>query len=678
MLAKREVTKKRTRAEMDAAAEACAANRPSLRRGAESDLTPNAPMDRIVTYDGLAMTMPFSLQVVADPADQGKIVATVENVLREVDEIYNNWNPDSELETVINAEHRPKVLTVSPTLRQALQKTEEVVRHTGGRFDPTIAPVLATWQSALGEKGTPPTGHELDSYKFCVGWTRNVKFLVPTPDGGCTMSLPNTLTRLDLGGVAKGLALDAMGAALVGAGFEDWIVDWGGEVKARGHHPSGRPWRICLVGPPELENLFKKWNAGQLAEVISDQDIVVQASLENMSAATSGDYFQVYKYGHHHIVHPGHQVPLKVNEEGVASATVLADSAVVADGVATAAMVASNMDSAQNFLDRLMSAGTIRGYCLLSRKHHPHLAGEMLHITEEGKVRFSVADKVARVPTLRGLQPIWDTLVEARRQAPAPWDFTVSINGGLEVYTVNTVTTASIKPLMLTVIAPAQGVVPIPGDEVTLATTNTPTRGKIEGTVSAVHATPGDGRVFCVTVRHVAGNLDGPTADENLKALMRRQIVPLTLVTFTALDGRQLAFTASSVRALAPGAFVFNVQVNSMAGLAVTGCTGSRVGIHFLGGAAKELAAYHVKETEMVSSRVREMTGHPLTTTEDGVPMVNAQASALCRVVRSFTAGDHVVVIAALEEVVVAPNAQHQRALLYRDREFVEHTYANE
>ena len=187
MLAKREVTKKRTRAEMDAAAEARAANRPSLRRGAESDLTPNAPMDRIVTYDGLAMTMPFSLQVVADPADQGKIVATVENVLREVDEIYNNWNPDSELETVINAEHRPKVLTVSPTLRQALQKTEEVVRHTGGRFDPTIAQVLATWQSALGEKGTPPTGHELDSYKFCVGWTRNVKFLVPTPDGGCTM-----------------------------------------------------------------------------------------------------------------------------------------------------------------------------------------------------------------------------------------------------------------------------------------------------------------------------------------------------------------------------------------------------------------------------------------------------------------------------------------------------------
>ena len=144
-------------------------------------------------------------------------------------------------------------------------------------------------------------------------------------------------------------------------------------------------------------------------------DIVVNASLSNMASATSGDYFQIYKFGHHHIVHPGYQVPLKVNEDGVASATILAPSAAVADAIATAALVASGMDAAQSFLDPLFTAGIIAGYCLLSRRHHPHMRGPMLAQTDKGAALLQLNDQLvdSQPATIPGASQ-WDTLERAR------------------------------------------------------------------------------------------------------------------------------------------------------------------------------------------------------------------------------------------------------------------------
>ena len=57
-------------------------------------------------------------------------------------------------------------------------------------------------------------------------------------------------------------------------------------------------------------------------------------SLENVAVATSGDYFQIQKFGYHHIVHPGLKKPMRANEDGVSSVTVVCKTCAEADAYA--------------------------------------------------------------------------------------------------------------------------------------------------------------------------------------------------------------------------------------------------------------------------------------------------------------------------------------------------------
>ena len=130
--------------------------------------------------------------------------------------------------------------------------------------------------------------------------------------------------------------------------------------------------------------------------------------------------------------------------------------------------------------------------------------------------------------------------------------------------------TVSINPLMLSFVAtpeemhlerePKKSIVK--GDKVSLSL-STPVEASMDGFVCAVSAAPAGARVICVAVRAIRARVDGDGVEERHKAIMRRQIVPIALVTFRAIDGSLMAITASSVRALKPGCFVFNIQVSS-------------------------------------------------------------------------------------------------------------------
>jgi thiamine biosynthesis lipoprotein len=152
-------------------------------------------------------------------------------------------------------------------------------------------------------------------------------------------------TALDLGGIAKGYGVDLLSQRLSDIGYKDHLVEWGGEVRASGCHPSGRPWRVGVRGlqeegsPPLLQTL----------------------SLTTQAVATSGDDKQCWtavdptsgeKVSFSHIIDPKTLKPLQTTPTSIALCYVVADSCALADGLATAGMLFSTAQEGKLWFER--------------------------------------------------------------------------------------------------------------------------------------------------------------------------------------------------------------------------------------------------------------------------------------------------------------------------------------
>jgi len=165
---------------------------------------------------------------------------------------------------------------------------------------------------------------------------------------------------LDLGGIAKGYGVDLILENLNQAGFSDVFVEWGGEIRASGKHPEGRPWRIFIS---RLEN-----NDPHLA--IAHLDLVDQA------IATSGDYLQnwtIEKDGNcstfFHIIDPVTLHPLQKQPLSIASTSVVAPTCALADGLATVAMMFLSVEEAQVWAEKMKKENPDLSFWIVSRQN---------------------------------------------------------------------------------------------------------------------------------------------------------------------------------------------------------------------------------------------------------------------------------------------------------------------
>lgn len=175
-------------------------------------------------------------------------------------------------------------------------------------FDFTVGPVSLAWKHAE----RIPTDAELAEAMSHVGVSK-----IAIEDGAVVKSDP--LSRVDVGGAAKGFVADRIAAALRDAGIESADVDLGGNLYLLGDHPEGRPWRLSV----------------RIPEGVPAKPIVEQVS--NKSAVTSGSYERFVTIDgkrYQHIIDPQTGWP---SESDIVSATVIADSSIQADMLATTA-----------------------------------------------------------------------------------------------------------------------------------------------------------------------------------------------------------------------------------------------------------------------------------------------------------------------------------------------------
>ena len=178
--------------------------------------------------------------------------------------------------------------------------------QSAGAFDPTVGPLVARW--GFG----PIAGAERSDWRgLSVG------------QGG--IAKRRDALTLDLCGIAKGWALDRAVDLAQAAGFNDLLFDLGGELRALGHHPSGRAWQVAVEGP------------GPTA-----RDPVMLRLAPGQAVATSGLNAQSYALGgqrYGHIIDPGAGRPA---DTALHSVTVLASDSAHADGWATALFAAGD------------------------------------------------------------------------------------------------------------------------------------------------------------------------------------------------------------------------------------------------------------------------------------------------------------------------------------------------
>ncbi|MFP4107089.1 MAG: FAD:protein FMN transferase [Phycisphaerae bacterium] len=205
---------------------------------------------------------------------------------------------------------------LSPETMTVLRASRKLWHESGGAFDVTVRPVLQTWKSAA-EDDRPPTSQELQLALAQTGWEN-----IELAEDGAIKHIDEA--TVDLGGIAKGYAIDQAAAALQAHGCRGGLVDVGGDVLCFGENPApGRTyWTVAIRNPflPEAKTHF------------------ALLRIEKGAVCTSGNYLrfeEVEGKRRSHIKDPRTGLPADV----VPSVTVVAPTAMIADGWATALSV---------------------------------------------------------------------------------------------------------------------------------------------------------------------------------------------------------------------------------------------------------------------------------------------------------------------------------------------------
>ena len=287
----------------------------------------NGEPKSLIQFEGATMGTYFRVSVFADSSIDSDILE--QSVINELDRINRSMSTyivDSEVSR-INRAKAGQVIPLSTDLRSVLREANEISMLTEGAFDITLGPAVDLW--GFGPPGgidIEPSQKALDQLRLSTGFSK----LSLTEQG---VVKQHDDSRLDLSAIAKGFAVDKIGELLKKAGHGNYLVDVGGELQASGMKAQGASWKVGIESPEE------------------SGAIQLSINLDNKSIATSGDYRNYVSLNGRKYSHTIDHQTLRPVLHSLASATVIVDSAIQADALATA-LLAMGEDQAIHFANK--------------------------------------------------------------------------------------------------------------------------------------------------------------------------------------------------------------------------------------------------------------------------------------------------------------------------------------
>ena len=273
----------------------------------------------ILVLNGLTMGTTYSVKINADNAfvEKNQISDDIDEILSEINQSMSTYIKESELSN-INFSTISDWQSISDDLFEVIDHAINVSLKTNGAFDITIAPLVNLWGFGPDKlQNKIPTDEIIELTKKNTGYK---KISIDKSLKKISKLDPNL--HIDLSGIAKGFAVDKIARYLDKRGFKNYLIEIGGELIGKGLNKDNEIWQIGIEDPNNNNDTIKR---------------IIR--LKDMAMATSGNYMNYFEKDgvrYSHTINPVTGKPIK---HKLASVTVLDNSAMNADALATAFMV---------------------------------------------------------------------------------------------------------------------------------------------------------------------------------------------------------------------------------------------------------------------------------------------------------------------------------------------------
>ena len=269
---------------------------------------------------GRTMGTTYHIKVVArDAEDVSGLREKIERRLLALNQVFSTYIKNSEISRFNALKEAGQKFEVSADFIQVMWVARDIHLLSDGAWDGTVNPLVDLWSfGPTRRKPRVPSAAAIKALLLQIGFGR-IQIIEPN------FLVKNLATvTLDLNAIAKGYAVDQISDLLAANGFENYLVEIGGEVYAAGLRPDGQRWRVG-INRPQKDAAFN--------------EVYKAVSIENQAFATSGDYrnfFELDGVRYSHVIDPRTGYPVS---NGVVSVSIIADNCTLADGLATAIMV---------------------------------------------------------------------------------------------------------------------------------------------------------------------------------------------------------------------------------------------------------------------------------------------------------------------------------------------------
>ena len=287
---------------------------------------------------------------------EASVRAEILTKLSQIDSQMSTWDSESEI-SGFNRSDSTEWYPVAAEFAAVVQEAKRVHHLSGGAFDPTVSPLIDLWGFGKPDRHEVPDETAIHDALRAVGMQHLAVRTEPP-----AIRRNRAGVQLNLSAIAKGYAVDAIAELLTRSGRSSFTVDIGGEIKAGTAKASGDPWRIGIESP--RSRLSRKTPPTRIVPITE------------AAVATSGDYRNYYESNgtvYSHTINPVTGRPV---ENPPASVTVIHDSCMTADALATAMMV----------------LGRDEGIQLAEKQHYSvlfQIAGSDGRMTQVGTGRFA-------------------------------------------------------------------------------------------------------------------------------------------------------------------------------------------------------------------------------------------------------------------------------------------------
>lgn len=286
---------------------------------------------------GNALGTTYSV-IVETKSNEGFIEDQIDSIFNQVNLSMSTYI-DSSIITRVNKSSKP--VEVDTNFINVFNKSKEIWLNSNGFFDPTAGSFVNFYGLGPETSSQQINDYKIDSLKNIVGF------------GKVTLNNNNEIVKsnkdifLDFNAIAKGYSVDLINDLFIKSGYENFLIEVGGEVTAKGISNKGNRWKVAIQNPLEMNKFYS------------------EIYLDNKSLATSGNYrkFRIDPITGDRYTHIINPITGKSTSNNILSASVISDLCITADGWATALML---MDPDQS-IDIINNIENLESLILVSK-----------------------------------------------------------------------------------------------------------------------------------------------------------------------------------------------------------------------------------------------------------------------------------------------------------------------